>query len=297
MTSKGATMAAKIALLLALTATTAGAQSLHIVASGGHAHAKLGAVLTATAHGINQQGDRLALIAADVAARTACGNAGLVYLPAHADADGSGCVDPAIWGGDEAIGGIWRKTGETGAQPVTWTGIAGAHIVQTLTATYGCCVGGGFQWYYAWTSDHVPPANRVNMCVDAYPYTFQWNQISSSFGAWITQGFFEISGQRACALRDNSGSFSIGGINADSIHSDIRPTISFISASCSTTSLIPLMKRMTISCASTCPIVSYLEKNPAFRRKDGSVYGDTSTVLATARVCGVGNLLHGKIEP
>lgn len=97
-------MAAKVALLLALTATTADAQALHVVASGGHAHAKVGAVLTATAHGINQQGDRLALIAADVAARTACGNAGLVYLPAHAHANAQGCVDPARFGAGWIVG-------------------------------------------------------------------------------------------------------------------------------------------------------------------------------------------------
>ena len=51
-----------------------------------------------------QEAADLAAVAAEIATRNACANAGRIYLPTHASADAGGCVNPAIWAEAWSVG-------------------------------------------------------------------------------------------------------------------------------------------------------------------------------------------------
>lgn len=51
-----------------------------------------------------QEAADLAAVAAEIAIRNACANAGRIYLPTHASADAGGCVNPAIWSEAWSVG-------------------------------------------------------------------------------------------------------------------------------------------------------------------------------------------------
>lgn len=103
-----------LALIFAA-ATDAAAQKI-VVSPGRPGQAKLMAVLNATNAATNEKTQSLQTVAGSIEARNACGNAGLVYLPSHPQANAGGCVDPSIWGF-----GVWQ-VGAWGACSVTCGG-------------------------------------------------------------------------------------------------------------------------------------------------------------------------------
>jgi len=95
-------------ILIALVAlpAPAHAQNKHFITAGGGKPygGKLAAVAAVSIDIEAATSNDFAAFAAEIAARNACSSAGHAYLPAHAQADGQGCVDPAIWGGCGSVG-------------------------------------------------------------------------------------------------------------------------------------------------------------------------------------------------
>lgn len=87
-------------IIFSLAAVNATAADKYFLTSGMGAGVSLKttAKLYRTTREISTATTRQSNLTALVTAHSTCNDTGLVYMPAHASADASGCVDPSVWG-------------------------------------------------------------------------------------------------------------------------------------------------------------------------------------------------------
>jgi hypothetical protein len=169
---------------------------------------------------------------------------------------------------------IWRQTSQSSNATVTYTGTNGAQINSSLTSIYGCCIGGGFQYYNAWVGGAIPVGLQGQTATGV-----SW---TPTYTRWLGNGAtVMIKGARYCALNDNGGTYTIFGSSVDTSKNTMSPAISLSSVVVATNSI-------TASCTATCSTSTAGELNPRYTRGDLTIYTDLATSEGTKTVCGTG---------
>ena len=177
---------------------------------------------------------------------------------------------------------IWRQTSQSSNASVSFTGTNGATINSSLSSLYGCCIGGGNQWYYAWNNANVPAPYQGLSAAGV-----SWSSTSKMYignGASVM-----IKGPRYCALNDNGGTYTIFGNSVDTSKNTMSPNITLTSLSLGSYSI-------TASCTATCATTTSGELNPRYTRGDLSIYTDLSISEGTKTVCGTGSNFVGTTQ-